>query len=122
MDERQAHKVSGGLGGGIGRLGRTCGAVTGGVLALSLAYGAENSGDQDAKLATYELSAKLIRELEKKYGTVECRELLHGADLWTQEGRDKVKAENLNVKVCDKIIADTVEIVERLLPRKTNHG
>lgn len=122
MDERLAHKVSGGLGGGVGRCGHTCGAVTGGVLALSLAYGAETSGDQDAKLATYDIVAKFIRQIETKYGSVECRTLLEGADLWTQEGRDKVKAEGLNVKVCASIIADAAMLVEKLLPTEASHG
>ncbi len=122
MDERLAHKVSGGLGGGVGRCGHTCGAVTGGVLALSLAYGAETSGDQDAKLATYDIVAKFIQQIEAKYGSVECRTLLKGADLWTQEGRDKVKAEGLNVQVCGSIIADAAMLVEKLLPAEASHG
>jgi len=122
MDERLAHKVSGGLGGGVGRCGHVCGAVTGGVLALSMAYGAETGDDQDAKLATYDIVAKFIKQIEAKYGSVECRTLLKGADLWTQEGRDRVKAEGLNVQVCDNIIADAAMLVEKLLPAEAHHG
>jgi C_GCAxxG_C_C family probable redox protein len=122
MDERLAHKASTGLGGGIGRLGLTCGAITGGVLALSLAFGNESGADQDAKLKTYEIVSKFIADMEKKYGSSQCRILLGGADLWTAEGRDAVKARGLTDRVCNRIVADVVDYVEALVSKGKNHG
>jgi len=122
LDEGLAHKVSTGLGGGIGRLGLTCGAITGGILAISLAFGNETGADQDAKLKTYEVVSRFMLDMEARYGSTQCRTLLHGADLWTEEGKARVKAEGLSEKVCSRIIADVVNDVEALLAKGAQHG
>ena len=41
-------RIASGFGGGIGRQGETCGAVTGGVMALGLIYGRDAAEDRDA--------------------------------------------------------------------------
>lgn len=122
MDTKLAHRISTGFGGGMGRMGLTCGAITGGVLALSLAYGSEDGSDQDAKMKTYEAVSKFIAGMEAQYGSTQCRVLLGGADLWTEEGREAVKAAGLSDKVCNKIVADAVRHVEALLPEGKLHG
>ena len=122
MDERLAHKTAAGLGGGIGRLGLTCGAITGGVLALSLVFGSEVGSDQDAKLKTYEIVSKLMADIEAKHGSSQCRVLLGGADLWTAEGQAAVKAGDLGNKVCNRIIADVVDYVDALISKGKNNG
>ncbi len=122
MDETLAHKVSTGLGGGMGRMGLTCGAISGGVLALSLAYGSERGSDQDAKMKTYEAVSKLTAAMEKKHGSTQCRVLLDGADLWTEEGRAAVKAGDLGNKVCDRLVADVTDFVETLLAKGKSNG
>lgn len=115
LDEGLAHRLSGGLGGGIGRTGQTCGALSGGVLALSLAFGAASSADQDAKLKTYEVTKRFLDKMTARFGSTQCKVLLRGADLWTQSGRDKVKAEGLSDTVCNPLIAETVEYVEKAI-------
>lgn len=122
MEERLAHKTATGLGGGVGRMGLTCGALTGGALALSLAFGSESSADQQAKLDTYERVSKLVAGIAARHGSTECRVLLGGVDLWTEEGREKVKSEDLTGKVCNRIIRDVVEYIEAALPQGENHG
>jgi len=118
----EAHRLAGGFGGGIGRMGLTCGAVTGGIMALSLALGASDSSDQNAKLALYEVVADYIERLKAYKGTIECRVLLEGADLWTQEGRDMVKARRLGESVCNPIVAMAVEEAEKILCEKGKLG
>ena len=122
MDESLAHKVSTGLGGGMGRMGLTCGAISGGVLALSLAYGNVTGADQEAKMKTYDIVSKFIDGMEAQYGSTQCRVLLGGADLRTEAGRTAVKAAGLSEKVCGRIVADAVRHVEALLPKGNNNG
>ena len=122
LDPRAAHKLSTGLGGGIGRLGLACGAITGGVLALSLAFGSEDGADQDAKLDTYARVAALFKAMEAKHGSSQCRTLLGGADLWTEEGRAAVKAGGYSDKVCNALVADVVEYVEKEIAGGKRHG
>ena len=122
MDELLAHKISTGLGGGMGRMGLTCGAISGGVLALSLAMGSEEGSDQDGKMNTYGAVAKFVAEMEARHGSTQCRALLGGADLWTEEGRAAVKAGGLSDKVCNRIVADAVDYIETLLFQGKNNG
>jgi C_GCAxxG_C_C family probable redox protein len=122
MDPRQAHRLSTGLGGGVGRTGNICGAISGGVLALSLIYGSDVGGDQDGKMKTYEAVKAFLDEMEKRRGSTQCRDLLGGADLWTEAGRAKVKDEGLGAKVCNPLIAEVVEYIEPLLPKEFRHG
>lgn len=115
LDPTTAHKLSTGLGGGIGRMGLTCGALSGGVLALSLKHGNPDAVDQAAKLDTYARCSAFITAMQDKFGSTECRTLLHGADLWTEEGRAKVKEHNLTDKVCNAMIAEAVNYLESAL-------
>lgn len=118
LEPSVAHRISGGFGGGIGRMGLTCGAVTGGIMALSLALGAADSADQDSKLELYQIVAEYIERLKAFKGSIECRVLLEGADLWTTEGRDTVKARQLSEKVCNPMIREAVKEAERILSEK----
>lgn len=122
LDPRLAHKISTGLGGGIGRQGLSCGAITGGALALSLAFGNEDGADQEAKLDTYARVAALFRAMEARHGSSRCRALLGGADLWTEEGRAAVKAGGYSEKVCNALVADVVDYVEKEIAGGKRHG
>jgi len=122
LEPSVAHRISGGFGGGIGRMGLTCGAVTGGIMALSLALGATDSADQDSKLALYQVVAEYMERLKAFKGSIECRVLLEGVDLWTEEGRDMVKARQLSEKVCNSMIHKAVEEAERILNEKGRFG
>lgn len=110
-----AHRVSAGLGGGIGRLGGPCGAITGGVLALSLAFGNETASDQDAKTSNYRIVADFVRKMEGIAGSGLCRTLLGGLDLWKDEDRAAMKERGLGSSVCGSLIAASVAEVERIL-------
>jgi C_GCAxxG_C_C family probable redox protein len=83
MDRESALAVALGFGGGMGRLQRTCGAVTGAIMLLGLRYGAD--GGADAKKRCYEKVRELVAGFEARHGSSECRTLL-GFDLGTPEG------------------------------------
>lgn len=55
LDKKTAIKLSCGLGAGMGRLGKTCGAVTGAYLLIGLMYGEET-----------EKTYQVVQEFEKK--------------------------------------------------------
>lgn len=115
MAPATANRIAAGLGGGIGRLGGPCGAISGGVLALSLAFGNETAGDQDAKTSNYRIVADFVRKMEGFAGAGDCRSLLGGLDLWKDEDRAAMKARGLGASVCGRIIAASVAEVERIL-------
>ncbi len=73
MDYETAMKVSAGLGGGVGRMRETCGAVTGGTLALGMAFGPD-------KAAVYPKVQAFCEAFKRECGSIVCRELLAGPD------------------------------------------
>ncbi len=54
LDRDTAMKIACGFGSGMGRSGNMCGAVTGGILVLSLKYGMMDPGSEEDKEKTYE--------------------------------------------------------------------
>ncbi|MCX7774523.1 MAG: C-GCAxxG-C-C family protein [Spirochaetaceae bacterium] len=115
LPESVAHRIAGGFGGGMGRQGLTCGAVTGGIMALSLALGGSASVDQDRKLELYGITRTFMEHMADFKGSTACRNLLEGVDLWTQEGRDAMAARGLADSVCNPMIERAVREVERIL-------
>ena len=78
-----------GLAGGIGMQGKTCGAVTGSAMVLSLA--AAQKKDPMIKMKAIEAVGRLYTNFEKKLGTASCKELT-GIDLTTEEGRKAIQS------------------------------
>ena len=78
-----------GFGGGMGKNGLVCGAVSVGIMAIGLrAKGRE-------KAEVYKLVDTFLTDFKEHFGTVNCRELL-GADLKTEEGMKYLKTEGRN--------------------------
>ncbi len=111
MDYETALKVSSGFGGGMGRMGSTCGAVTGAFMALGLKCGGV---DSEAKEETYRLVNRFVELFRERHGSLECRDLI-GCDLSTEEGRQQAKAKDTHGTICTGLVRDAVEIVEELL-------
>jgi C_GCAxxG_C_C family probable redox protein len=71
-------KSATGLAGGVGLTGRTCGAITGGVMALSCFLGREYSSfpDKDRiRFKSFDLAAELINKFESEYGSTMCKDI-----------------------------------------------
>ncbi|MCB0730844.1 MAG: C_GCAxxG_C_C family protein [Ignavibacteriae bacterium] len=115
LDNDLALKMSCGFGGGIGRKGEICGALTGGIIAIGTKYGNDTNGENENAEFTYSATRELIDNFTKKHGTHECRKLIHDCDLLTEEGQNKFKVLDLKNKVCKQCIASVVEYLEETL-------
>lgn len=113
-----ALKIACGLGAGMGRLQKTCGAITGAVLLIGLKHGIVREEDKSArgesKEITYDLVRKFTEEFKVLNGSTECRELL-GCDLSTPEGLQFAKENNLFKLKCEKYVGDAAELIEKIL-------
>jgi C_GCAxxG_C_C family probable redox protein len=72
-------KVATAFGGGMGRCGSVCGALTGGLIAIGIKYGT-NEPSAEKRSRAYELAETFYRQFEKQNRSVMCRELI-GLDL-----------------------------------------
>lgn len=105
-------KIATPFGGGIGRRGSVCGAVSGGVMAIGLAYG--RMGVNDDKEKAYELALRFYERFEKEFGSVLCYDLIE-CDLRTPEGKKKAKDLRVHEEKCSRFVAGAVEIVTELM-------
>ncbi len=107
-------KLACGMGAGFARLGYTCGAVTGAVMAIGLRYGHSRPEDSADKETTYKVVREFIDRFREKHGTIVCRELL-GCDIATPEGLSSAQAQGLFRSVCTGYVRDAVMLVESLV-------
>lgn len=111
LEPELALKISCSFGGGMGRLGETCGAVTGALMLIGLKHGKVEQGDNLSKEKTYELVQEFSNRFKARNKYIGCPELL-GVDLIN--GDKHIVAERVKV-VCPKMVHDAAEIIEELL-------
>lgn len=77
LGDNQVLKSSSSLSGGICMHQRTCGAVTGGLMAINLVYGLESMEDDDVMMdSMMGPGRKFIERFEEEWGTSFCDEII----------------------------------------------
>jgi len=114
LEEQSALRIATGFGGGMGRTGSTCGAVTGAYMVLGLARGMRDPEEKNRKDATYTLVREFAERFQKKQGAVGCRELL-GVDVSTVEGLKLAHERDLFSTRCNELIRDAVNVLQGVL-------
>ena len=114
LDREIALKIADGFGGGMARMGETCGAVTGAFMVIGLKHGRAVVEDAPAHETTYDRVNEFVRRFESRNQSIVCRELL-GCDISTPEGLQSARQQNLFTTVCPGYIRDAAEILEELL-------
>ena len=79
LDEKTALAISAGFGGGL-RSGEVCGAISGAVMAVGMAYPFTDGSDAEAKQKIAELAKQCVAAAAEKYGKVRCAELKGNID------------------------------------------
>jgi C_GCAxxG_C_C family probable redox protein len=102
------------FGGGMIGSGKTCGAVTGAMMALGLAYGAGAQMDLPRKQAAYARTAELWKRFADRQGSIACKDIL-GLDLSTPEGRTQAAASGVFKTKCAGVVRDAAQILAELL-------
>ena len=104
----------GGFGGGVGGSHEElCGAVSGGVLVLSLLHPHTDGEDRAGKVRLYAQAKEFRRRFQEVFGLTRCGELLRARPGVTEKNP---AAQRLGVTAhCDNMIVTAVEIVEQML-------
>ncbi|WXG43827.1 MAG: C-GCAxxG-C-C family protein [Promethearchaeati archaeon SRVP18_Atabeyarchaeia-1] len=104
------------FGGGIGRSGNICGALSGGLIALGLAVGRTDAKDEEGKQQAYQAARELLQGFRKQWGALTCRELTE-CDLSTPEGYEKYRESKIHETKCSKIVRETTRTVAAIIDR-----
>ena len=91
-----------GLSGGIGRQGDVCGVLCGAALMVGIAAGRKFPKYVKKRQVTWDVTAKLYKDFQAKFGCVECRKLC-GLDLTKPEGM-KALAAGVKKNKCGKVV------------------
>ncbi len=113
LDRGAALRVSCAFGGGIARGGGTCGAVSGGLMAIGLAHGRTRVDDEAARERTYDAARAFLDRFRREHGSDVCRELL-GVDISTPEGREAAAKAGLFRTRCPGFVRSAARIVSSL--------
>jgi C_GCAxxG_C_C family probable redox protein len=114
LDKELALKIACGFGGGIGRMGKTCGAVTGAVMVIGLKHGQVNLADEKSRQETHKLVKKFVDKFTKLHGSIECRELI-GYDLSNSAELKLARESGVFRKKCAGFVYDAARILEDVL-------
>ena len=104
--EDELMRIAASFGGGMFR-GDTCGAVTGALIALGMAYG------DDSDLL-HEKVAEFRAKFTERFGALNCRELV-GYDFGVPGERDKAMEAGATIEKCPAFVVTAQEILDDLL-------
>ncbi|MGA2325991.1 MAG: C-GCAxxG-C-C family protein [Bryobacteraceae bacterium] len=115
IDPTVSLRIAAGFGGGLARSARTCGCVTGAIMAIGLGQrGISPEENRSEKEKTYEASLRFMRAFEERHGSTFCPELL-GCNIGTPEGLAEARQKGLFESRCRKLVRDAVDIVQGML-------
>lgn len=107
-EPRYIPRIATPFGGGIGGSGQTCGALSGGLMALGILYGREEGGD---KAPSYEKAQALCGWMQAGYGSLCCRELT-GTDFSDPAQQAAFRAPGGKHEIlCEKLVGEVCRFV-----------
>lgn len=111
FNQTQALNLTSGFGGGLAHNGKVCGAVSGAIMVLGLKYGSTGKTPAESKEITFRKVNEFITKFKQEFGSLDCKDLIDGIDLMTEEGRAESKKRNTHDNICSPIVAKAAEII-----------
>lgn len=105
-------KIATAFGGGIGRCGSVCGALTGGVMALGIKYGT-NEPSLEKRLEAYRKAQEFYKQFKEQHGSVLCLELI-GYNLSDHRELDEAREARVFEEKCVNFVRNAIEILLKL--------
>ncbi len=107
-------KVTAAFGGGYGGSGRTCGAVTGGLMVIGARYGSLHPADHTLKNIIAEKSLALIECFTRAHGTLMCSELTAPARRQGSDSGSTFTAVEM-IRLCPRFLETVIIFLEEEL-------
>jgi len=113
LEEAQALKIAACFGAGIGRMGLTCGAVTGACMVLGLRHGQDTAEGLEGRTRVYGMVQDFAGRFRARFGQLDCAALT-GCDLASTAGKKAFADRGLHAGLCSFLVAGAVEILEEM--------
>jgi C_GCAxxG_C_C family probable redox protein len=102
-------KIATAFGGGIGRRGSLCGALTGAIMSIGLRQGTSTTVLAEKEKA-YNIALKFYDRFAEECGSPFCRELI-GYDLTDPKDLERLRKSNVREEKCSRFVKKAVEIL-----------
>jgi C_GCAxxG_C_C family probable redox protein len=113
LDEITCLRVAACFGAGIGRLGLTCGAVTGACMVLGLRHGHLMAQGPAGRDEVYGRAQEFTRQFRERFGSLDCAALT-GCDMTTPVGRQSFAERGLHAGLCSSLVGGAVELLDTM--------
>lgn len=105
-------KITSSFGGGMGRMGEVCGAVSGMLAVAGLLYGYGNPDEGEAKKNHYALVREMAEQFREQTGSILCRELLAKECRWQADPElDAI----VSKRPCARLVALAAHVLEQYI-------
>ncbi len=112
LDEIHIKKMASSFGSGMGKLQKTCGALTGAYMVIGFLFPLAN--EKSEKERQYRAVQELTEKFEKVHGSAACRDLLE-CDFNSDEGEQFFQTNDLKNRVCSLCIKTSISLLEELV-------
>jgi len=120
MEPETAMRFAEGLGGGIGRMRLTCGAVSAMALLAGLKVSTGKPGDLETRKEVYAKVREMAAAFQEKNGSITCSDLLGAARPKDDSAKPQERtAQYYQKRPCPDCVQDCAEIVEMYLLSET---
>jgi C_GCAxxG_C_C family probable redox protein len=109
-----ALKVSSAFGGGMW-CGRTCGCVTGALMALGMKYGHSEPNMTEQKNLILAKRAEFEQKFAAEHNSVICKDILGGYDLSKPEDMAQVLEKGLFFSICTKVVDSACKTLDEMM-------
>lgn len=119
IDEESMTKLTLPLGGGLGRLRLTCGAISGMAVVAGLILG-KGINSNENKIEMYEITRELVNRFKEVHHTIICEELLSRPNVMVEIGGnpDPRTKEYYEKRPCGLIVYNAAKVLEDYLKEK----
>jgi len=106
--------LSASFGGGMGRSGQTCGAISGAVMVIGYYYGQRVPFEAEKKERAYGLVQQWVKAFNAEFGHTTCNGLI-GVDVADENQRARAREQGLFDARCPRFVQRAAELTHQLL-------
>jgi C_GCAxxG_C_C family probable redox protein len=114
LDSQKALKIGAAFGGGMSRLGNTCGAVSGALMIIGMAFRNTYPEDAENKEHVYEIGRGFLNKFMELHKTVMCRELI-GIDMNNEHDLQRARETGIFEEKCPNFVKTAAQLLENIL-------
>lgn len=116
LDRVTALKLAGPFGGGLGRQGLNCGAISGALMVIGLHGGRTDPEDDETRDRNDALVVEFMDRYRNQHGAIMCNELT-GVDMSNPVARAVGKEDGVYDRVCPNLVRFAATLVQELIDR-----